>query len=90
MPARMGVGILSVEARVPIIPILIEGAANTLSPLHPGFRFAKVNIVVGDPIEPPEEENHSRELYQNACERWKEAVEELENRFRRDLEKSKE
>ena len=90
MPARMGVGILSVEARVPIIPILIEGAANTLSPLHPGFRFAKVNIVVGDPIEPPAEFDHSRELYQEVCVRWKDAVEELENRFRRDLEKSKE
>ena len=83
MPARMGVGILSVEAKVPIIPILIEGAANTLSPLHPGFKFAKVNIVVGDPIEPPGEIDHSRELYQEVCARWKDAVEKLENELRR-------
>ncbi|MGB7292702.1 MAG: AMP-binding protein [Thermodesulfobacteriota bacterium] len=88
MPARMGVGILSVEAKVPIIPILIEGAANTLSPLHPGFKFAKVNIVVGDPIEPPREIDHSRELYQEVCARWKDAVEKLENQLRRDLGKS--
>jgi len=89
MPARMGVGILSIEARVPIIPILIEGASDTLSPRHPGFKFAKVSVVIGDPIEPPEEENHPRELYQNACERWKEAVEELENRLRGDPGKRK-
>jgi long-chain acyl-CoA synthetase len=87
MPARMGVGILSVEAKVPIIPILIEGAANTLSPLHPGFKFAKINIVVGDPIEPPVEMDHSRELYQEVCARWKDAVEKLENQFRHDLGK---
>jgi long-chain acyl-CoA synthetase len=87
MPARMGVGILSVEAKVPIIPILIEGAANTLSPLHPGFKFAKINIVVGDPIEPPVGIDHSRELYQEVCARWKDAVEKLENQFRHDLGK---
>jgi long-chain acyl-CoA synthetase len=84
MAARMGVGILSVEAKVPMIPILIEGAANTLSPLHPGFKFAKVSIVVGDPIEPPRQTGHSRELYQEVCARWKDAVEKLENQLRRD------
>ncbi len=88
MPARMGVGILSVEAGVPIVPILIDGASDTLSPLHPGFRFAKVKIVVGDPIEPPGEVDHSREQYQEACGRWKEAVEKLENRLGRGAEKS--
>jgi long-chain acyl-CoA synthetase len=87
MPARMGVGILSVEAKVPIIPILIEGASNTLSPLHPGFKFAKVNIVVGDPIEPPRQTDHSRVLYHEVCVRWKDAVEKLENQFRRGTEK---
>ena len=83
MPARMGVGILSVEAKVPIIPILIEGASNTLSPLHPGFKFAKVNIVVGDPIDPPRRTDHSRELYEEVCVRWKDAVEKLDNQLRR-------
>ncbi len=87
MPARMGVGVLSVEARVPIVPILIDGASNTLSPLHPGFRFAKVKIVVGDPIEPPRKIDHSRELYQEVCASWKDAVENLENQLRRDTGK---
>ena len=87
MPARMGVGVLSVEGRVPIVPILIDGASNTLSPLHPGFRFAKVDIVVGDPIEPPGKIDHSRELYQDACASWKDAVEKLENQLRRNTGK---
>jgi acyl carrier protein len=82
-----GMDKISVEAKVPIIPILIEGAANTLSPLHPGFNFAKINIVVGGPIEPPVEIDHSRELYQEVCARWKDAVEKLENQFRHDLGK---
>ncbi len=88
MPARLGVGILSVEAGVPIVPILIEGASDTLSPIHPGFKFAKVSIVVGDPIDPPEEVEHSREQYQEVCARWKQAVEKLESRLRPDSGKS--
>jgi 1-acyl-sn-glycerol-3-phosphate acyltransferase len=84
MPARMGVGVLGVEARAPVVPILIDGASDTLSPLHPGFRFAKVAIIVGDPIEPPGEVDNSRELYQEVCASWKDAVETLENQLRRD------
>lgn len=84
MPARLGVGILSVQAGVPVIPILIAGASDTLSPLHPGFKFAKVRIVVGDPIGPPREVDHSREMYEDVCVKWKDAVEKLQNQLGRD------
>ncbi len=78
MPPRLGAGILSVEAKAPIVPILIHGAINTHSNLHPEFRFTKVQIIVGDPIYPPEGEK-GKELYQVMVDRWKEAVLELES-----------
>ncbi|HEX3036225.1 MAG TPA: AMP-binding protein [Thermodesulfobacteriota bacterium] len=80
MSPRLGTGILSVEAQAPVVPILIEGAINTLSHLHPGFKLPKVQIIVGDPIYPPTGDN-AGELYQEAVDRWKESVLELENRI---------
>ncbi len=79
MPPRPGAGILSVETNSQIVPILIEGAINTLSPLHPEFRFARVSITVGDAINPPEEDNRSKELYQEMVEKWKERLLELQS-----------
>jgi long-chain acyl-CoA synthetase len=79
MQPRPGPGILSVETKSQIVPILIEGAINTLSPLHPEFRFARVSITVGDAIDPPEGDNRSKELYQEMVERWKERLLELQS-----------
>jgi len=80
MPPRPGAGILSVETKSQIVPILIEGAINTLSPLHPEFRFAKVSITVGDPIEPSTLGNPTKKLYKEMVDKWREKVFELQNR----------
>ncbi|MGB7293737.1 MAG: AMP-binding protein [Thermodesulfobacteriota bacterium] len=80
MPPRPGPGILSVETKSQIVPILIEGAIETLSPLHPEFRFPKVSITVGDAINPPEDGNRSKELYQEMVDQWKERLLELQTR----------
>ncbi len=78
MQPRPGPGILSVETKSQIVPILIQGAIDTLSPIHPEFRFAKVSITVGDPINPPEEGSRSKELYQEMVDKWKESLLELQ------------
>jgi len=80
MPPRLGAGILSVEAKAPIVPILIEGAINTLSNPHPEFRFTRVKIIVGDPIYPPLEGKNVKDIYQGTVDKWKESVLELENK----------
>jgi long-chain acyl-CoA synthetase len=81
MPPRPGAGILSVETGAPIVPILIEGAINTLSHLHPQFKFTGVQIIIGDPIYPARERDNMRERYEYMMDKWKEALLELENRI---------
>ncbi|MDA2919454.1 AMP-binding protein [Desulfobacterota bacterium AH_259_B03_O07] len=90
MQPRIGAGILSVEARVPIVPILIEGATSTLSPIHPELRFPKVSVIVGDPIEPQISGDHPRDNYQSIVDQWKDAVLALENEFNLANEKKEE
>ncbi|MBI2485885.1 MAG: AMP-binding protein [Deltaproteobacteria bacterium] len=80
MPPRPGAGILCVETGAPIVPILIEGAINTLSHLHPEFKFAKVQIIVGDPIYPATAGDSTRDQYEDMMDKWKEALLELEKK----------
>ncbi len=74
MPARPGAGILSVESGAPIVPILIDGAVNTLSHLHPEFKFAKVRIVVGDPIYPTAVGDNRKDGYQLITHKWEKSL----------------
>lgn len=78
MPPRPGAGILCVATGAPIVPILIEGAINTLSHLHPEFKFAKVQIIVGNPIYPATAGNNTRDQYEDMMDKWKEAMVELQ------------
>jgi 1-acyl-sn-glycerol-3-phosphate acyltransferase len=78
MPPRPGAGILCVATGAPIVPILIEGAINTLSHLHPEFKFAKVQIIVGNPIYPATTGNNTRDQYEDMMDKWKEAMVELQ------------
>jgi 1-acyl-sn-glycerol-3-phosphate acyltransferase len=80
MDPRPGAGILSVETGTPIVPILIEGAINTLSHLNPQFKFAKVQIIIGDPIYPVIERDNMRVRYEYMMDKWKEALLDLESR----------
>ncbi|MGH9857346.1 MAG: lysophospholipid acyltransferase family protein [Acidobacteriota bacterium] len=69
---RDGAAILSKQANIPILPVFIEGSENLLSPVRPGFRFCKIKIAFGDPIEPAAAD--PAELLQN----WKRAIVQLQ------------
>ena len=78
MEPKLGAGVLSVETRTTIVPIYIDGATKTLSPVHPGMGFPKVTLTVLDPIDPSEEDKDERDLFQDTVDEWKEAVTEFE------------
>ena len=79
MKPRIGAGLLSVENGVPIVPVYIEGAWKTLSPLNPGLRFPAVTLTVLDPIEPARGGKDKNELYNVTIGRWLAAVKEVED-----------
>jgi 1-acyl-sn-glycerol-3-phosphate acyltransferase len=78
MNARPGVGLLSCEAQVPVVPVLYHGSGGTCSPLNPGLHAPKIKIVVGEPIPPiPPPEGgkaFTRSHWQEMADRWREAV----------------
>jgi long-chain acyl-CoA synthetase len=78
MTPRHGAGILSVESNAPIVPILIDGALDTMSHMQPGFRFSKIRIFIGDPINPPPASADSKVLYQQVVDNWKDKVIDLQ------------
>ncbi len=80
MKPRLGVGILSCETKVPIVPVLIEGTVKTLSPQEPRFRFCKVRLVIGNPIEPPMGVTPAMEDYQSMVDRWEEVMLHLQGK----------
>lgn len=79
MDPRIGTGLLSVETGTTIVPIYIDGATKTLSPLHPGMSFPKVTLTVLDPIEPAGVDKNEKELFQETVNEWKEAVRGFED-----------
>lgn len=78
MNPRIGAGLLSVESGVPIVPIYIDGAIKTLSPLNPGLRFPAVTLTVLDPVEPAGGDQDKNDLYKITVGGWLSAMEEIE------------
>jgi long-chain acyl-CoA synthetase len=78
MKPRIGAGLLSVENGVPIVPVYIDGALKTLSPINPGFRFPAVTLTVMDPIERAGGGQDMSELYDITVERWLSAMKVME------------
>lgn len=74
MKPRLGSGILSCEAAAPILPVLIQGATGVLSPHHPGFRFCKIKLEIGEPIFPPADNAGASKNYQHTLELWTQAI----------------
>lgn len=79
MKPRVGTGLLSVETDTPIIPIYIDGATKTLSPINPGLSFPNVSVTVMDPIEPAKGEKEARDLYQDTVNIWLEDMQKMES-----------
>ncbi|HVY55998.1 MAG TPA: 1-acyl-sn-glycerol-3-phosphate acyltransferase, partial [Thermodesulfobacteriota bacterium] len=82
MKPRIGAGLLSVENNVPIVPVYIDGAWETLSPVRPGLRFPKVNLTVLDPIEPARGDTDRNRLYNITVNRWLSTVKDVEDALR--------
>jgi len=77
MKPRIGAGLLSVETDTPIIPIYIDGATKTLSPINPGLSFPKVSVTVMNPIEPAKGDKEARDLYQDTVNIWLEDMQKM-------------
>ncbi len=78
MNPRIGAGLLSVETNTPILPIYIDGATKTLSPINPGLSFPNVSVEVMNMIEPAKGDKESRELYQDTVDTWYNSMKEME------------
>ncbi len=78
MSPRIGTGLLSVETDTRIVPIHIDGAAKTLSPLHPGLRFPRVSLTVMDPIEPAGVGENPKDSYKMTVDKWFNAMKKIE------------
>jgi 1-acyl-sn-glycerol-3-phosphate acyltransferase len=79
MKPKLGTGILSCESNAPILPVLIEGAENVLSPLHPRFHFCKIKLRFGDSIFASRDHHISAKNYAQAMERWEQAILRMQN-----------
>jgi len=78
MKPRIGAGLISVETDTPIVPIYIDGASSTLSPINPGLKFPKVSLTVMDPIEPVKGEKEGRDLFEETVNIWFENMQKME------------
>ena len=78
MKPRIGAGLLSVETDTPIVPIYIDGATKTLSPINPGLSFPHVSVGVMDLIEPATGDKEVRDLYQDTVDKWYDSMNEME------------
>ena len=78
MEPRIGTGVLSVETGTLIVPIYIDGATKTLSPVHRVLSFPKVTLTVLDPIDPASGDKDEKELFQDTVDNWKEVIKDYE------------
>ena len=61
---KKGAAILSIHLQVPIVPVAIEGFYDVWPRNQRFQRFAPMEIVIGDPIQPPPESAASEEAYE--------------------------
>jgi long-chain acyl-CoA synthetase len=54
LPFKKGVGILSRELDIPLVPILIEGTFDVLPRGSIWPKFKKINVTFGKPVHPKE------------------------------------
>lgn len=79
LPFKVGVGILAVELKVPVVPVYIHGTFEIIPAGAGMFRPGKINVVYGKPIDPAPyiEKKKTRQAY----EVYKEFTEELRTRI---------
>ena len=66
----IGPAILSCERKVPIFPLVINGAMATFSRTHKGFHFANVSLELLPPLRLPEKGEYDENDYQELMKIW--------------------
>jgi 1-acyl-sn-glycerol-3-phosphate acyltransferase len=61
---KKGAAILSIHTQAPIVPVAIEGFHEAWPRGKPFQKFARLQIVFGDPIVPPPESEASESAYE--------------------------
>jgi len=85
MKPRLGAGILAAELNAPIVPVALEGAYRTLSPVHPGLRRCTVRLRIGEPIPPLAGEKKGEELDRRLMQEWEEKVGRMQEELRKEM-----
>lgn len=78
MNPKSGADILLIKSNTPVVPILIDGALNTMSHMQTKFNFSKIRIAVGNPTDPPSGNAESKRLNRDAVDNWKNETMELQ------------
>lgn len=75
MPAELGVGMIALKSRVPVIPAALVNTQKLLPPHAKFFRFCRVKVVFGEPV-PLEDlyEDGGREAIEEAGRRVMSAI----------------
>ena len=76
--AKIGVGVLSCESGAPIYPARFKGGMGVLSRMNKGIHKARIKLVVGPPIHPPQKESYTEADYRAMTRAWHEAVKKIE------------
>ncbi len=75
---KIGLGVLACESGTPVYPARIDGGMGVLSRLNKGIHKAKMKLVIGPPIQPPQKESYSEADYRAVTRAWHEAVNKIE------------
>jgi len=75
---KIGVGVLSCESGAPIYPARVDGGMVVLSRMNKGLHKARIKLVVGPPIYPPQKESYTEADYRAMTRAWHEAVQKIE------------
>lgn len=79
--AELGIGMIAMKARVPIVPMALIGTNKLLPPHSIFLKFAKVRVIIGKPIQMDDlyEKGSERETLEEIGRRIMAAIAELQN-----------
>ncbi|MBU0574212.1 MAG: lysophospholipid acyltransferase family protein [Candidatus Margulisiibacteriota bacterium] len=78
LPFKNGLGILSIEQNVPIVPVHVNGTYDVLPPKKIWFNRGKISVIIGQPVYP--EKYILKKKSMQAYDVYKELTEEIRNK----------
>jgi 1-acyl-sn-glycerol-3-phosphate acyltransferase len=81
-PAKMGIGMIAYNTKVPVIPVYIDGSYTILSRTTTAIRFKNCSVYYGPPVDLHAfyTQQRSKELYKAISEKIMDAISTLEER----------